>query len=457
MRLHSLSLVITGMLVFPGVSGAQQFKLLRFNEDYEYLAKDTSLNSFERTKFIPLNAERDVILSFGGEARYDMIFTHRENWRPDDGRNHSLLQRYDLFGNLQWGQRVRIFGQLRSALETGNKFGPAPVDKDQLNVQNLFIDLLTWHRENRSLGFRLGRQEVDYGSGRLVSVSEGTNARRYFTGIKAMYHAPSFGLDVLGMADDDVQPGVFDNKTLKQVNLWGVYTWLIIPAGGNFDYYYLGTHHLGVTYPEGTADETRHTVAIRYWKYGGGFIYNLEAAYQFGKFGTGDINAWTTAIDIGYTFERARFKPTINLRNDYISGDRKKGDGSLQTFNPLYPRGGYFGFNPRIGPANLIDLHPYGTFNFTDMFSLQWDMVFNWRYSLDDGIYTPSGKIFLETNGSRQRYTGTTWLLSMDYAFSKFIKISVGVQYFQIGPFLKQQISEAVDSKYFNAQLTFKF
>ncbi len=64
---------------------------------------------------------------------------------------------------------------------------------------------------------------------------------------------------------------------------------------------------------------------IRYWKYGGGFIYNLEAAYQFGTFGAGKINAWTTAIDIGYVFEKARFKPTVNLRNDYISGDRIKG------------------------------------------------------------------------------------------------------------------------------------
>jgi hypothetical protein len=342
-------------------------------------------------------------------------------------------------------------------LENGNKFGPAPVDEDRLNVQNLFIDLVTWQRKDHNLSFRFGRQELDYGSGRLISVSEGTNARRYFTGVKAMYHSPSFGLDVLGMADDEVQPGMFDNKTLKQVNLWGIYSWLIIPAGGNFDFYYLGAYHEAVTYPEAIANETRHTLAVRYWKYGGGFIYNLEAAYQFGKFGPGNISAWTTAVDIGYMFEKTRFKPTINLRNDYISGDQKKGDGNLQTFNPLYPRGGYFGFNPRIGPANLIDVHPYGTLEFTNRLSLQWDAVFNWRYSLEDGIYTPSGKIFLEGNGNRKRYTGTTWLLGMEYGFSKFIRLSMGAQYFQAGAFIKEQISEASDSKYLNAQVTFKF
>ena len=121
----------------------------------------------------------------------------------------------------------------------------------------------------------------------------------------------------------------------------------------------------------------------------GGFIYNIEAAYQFGKFGKGNISAWTGSVDIGYLFENIKGKPTINLRNDYISGDSQKGDGKLQTFNPIYPKGGYFGFSPQIGPVNLIDIHPYATYNITDNMTAQADVVLNWRYSLQDGIYRP--------------------------------------------------------------------
>src|SRR5204862_461262 len=110
-----------------------------------------------------------------------------------------------------------------------------------------------------------------------------------------------------------------------------------------------------------------------------GFIYNLEGAYQFGSFGQGKISAWTASVDIGYLFENTVLKPSINLRNDYISGDKKAGDGNLQTFNPIYPKGGYFGFSPQIGPVNLIDIHPYATLDLLSKLKMQVDVVFNWR------------------------------------------------------------------------------
>jgi hypothetical protein len=42
-----------------------------------------------------------------------------------------------------------------------------------------------------------------------------------------------------------------------------------------------------------------------------------------------------------------------------ISGDGRLNDGKLGTFNALYPKAGYFGFDPQVGPANLIDIHPF--------------------------------------------------------------------------------------------------
>jgi hypothetical protein len=41
-----------------------------------------------------------------------------------------------------------------------------------------------------------------------------------------------------------------------------------------------------------------------------------------------------------------------------IGGDALFGDKKLQTFNPLFPRGGYFGLASLICPANLFDIHP---------------------------------------------------------------------------------------------------
>jgi len=449
-------LIALHLFLLTGKAFGQGIKLMRYDEDYSKL-RDSGRNFYNTLKFLPLSAGKEVYLSFGGEVRQEYSGKMNEDWIKDQGFNSSYLQRYSIYSDLHLGRKFRVFVQLNSALENGSKYGPSPVDEDRLVVQNLFAEYRILNQSNRQLSIRLGRQEINYGSGRLISVREGTTARQYFTGAKLSYSAPRLSIDAFVLESDGVNFGVFDNKPSHQANLWGVYSNLIIPKGGNFDFYYLGIRRDQARFEEGRHQEIRHTVASRYWKGGGGFIYNLEAAYQFGKFGNGHISAWTTAIELGYVLDQVRFKPTLNLRNDYISGDRKAGDGNLQTFNPLFPRGGYFGFNPLIGPANLIDLHPYITLAITDKLTLQTDLVFNWRYSLRDGIYRPSGNFNTAGSLSAHRFIGTTYLLSADYVFNKQLTVSCGGQYFKVGNFIKDIVPLWDNSQFFNAQVSFKF
>ena len=444
-------------LLLGSIASAQNFKLLRYDENYEFL-KDSSRNFYQNLKFIPLNKEKDSYISLGGEARYEYVDFNNEDWgRLNIGHNNFLLQRYDLHADLHLGKTFRVFAQLRSALQDGRINGPRGIDEDQLNVQNLFLDINLYQREDKKLTIRTGRQELDYGSGRLISVREGPNARLYFTGGKIMYCSARFSIDGFAMMADTIYTGVFDNKMSRQLNLWGAYSKIIFPKAGNLDLYYLGIRRDKSLFEEGIARERRHTIGTRLWKYGGGFIYNLEAAYQFGSFGPGDINAWTGSIDIGYSFENVKFTPTVNLRNDYISGDKKEGDGNLQTFNPLYPKGGYFGFSPQVGPVNLIDIHPYATMDLLPQLKMQLDVVFNWRYSLQDGVYRPSGTLNLLGSTSEKRYIGTAYLANFTYSVNKYISVVSGIQYFKTGAFIDDIIPNSKDGVFFNARLGFKF
>lgn len=449
--------ILVLLLAYYQAALAQSFKLMRYDDDYSALRSDTSRSLYSRIKYIGLSENRSIYLSVGGEIRYEYAGRFDENWIAKQGYNNSLLQRYSIHTNLQLGSRFRIFTQLNSGLENGSIYGPAPVDEDKLNVQNLFAEWQIWRRDNQSLSLRAGRQELNYGTGRLISVREGTNTRQYFTGLKAMYKSNRLAIDGFAMMADNIQTGLLDNKPTHQVNLWGTYATWVIPKGGNFDFYYLGVRNNAKEFEEGIQNELRHTLAVRYWKYGGGFIYNMEGAYQWGRFGTGNISAWTAAIEAGYVFNEIKGKPTINFRNDYISGDIKKGDGNLQTFNPLYPKGGYFGFNPLIGPANLIDIHPYATYSLSEHLDLQGDLVFNWRYSAQDGIYHPSGNFNLPGAGSSKKYIGTTYLLSADYRFNPFTSLSSGVQYFRTGAFIHDLVQPTANSWFYNIQFTFKF
>lgn len=444
-------------LLMGSLVSAQSFKLLRYEENYGSL-RDSTRNFYENLKFVPLNSENNFYLSFGGEARYEYVDFNNEDWgRLNIGRNNFLLQRYDLHADLHLGKTFRVFVQLRSALQDGRINGSRGIDEDQLNVQNLFLDVNLYQKEDKKITVRAGRQELDYGSGRLISVREGPNSRLYFTGAKIMYSSARFSVDGFAMMEDEINTGLFDNKISKKRNLWGAYSKIIFPKAGNLDLYYLGIRRDTAVFEEGIASEQRHTVGTRFWKYGGGFIYNVEAAYQFGSFGSGDINAWTGSIDIGYSFEDIRSKPTINLRNDYISGDKNQGNGSLQTFNPLFPKGGYFGFSPQVGPVNLIDIHPYATMDLLPTLKMQVDVVFNWRFSTQDGIYRPSGSLNLPGSASDERYIGTAYLANFTYSINKYISVVSGIQYFKTGAFINDIISNSQDGVFFNARLGFKF
>ncbi|WP_291921142.1 alginate export family protein [Chitinophaga sp.] len=456
--LSPLSFSILFIITFSCTRATGQgFKLMRFDEDFSNL-KDSTKTFYRKIKYIPVSGKGNAYLSFGGSARVEYVNFNNEDWgRLGIGHNDFLLQRYDLHADLHLNKRWRIFGQLRSAWETGRKNGPRPIDEDHLNVQNLFVDAKILNTQTQSLTLRAGRQELDYGSGRLISVREGPNLRLYFDGAKVMYTHTNWTLDAFVMMADTINTGAFDNKSGKTINLWGVYSKIILPAFPNIDLYYVGIKREQSVFEEGAGRELRHTIGTRIWRYGGGFIYNLEGAYQFGTFNTGNINAWTASAEAGYMFEHLAGKPTLSLRNDYISGDKHKGDGNLQSFNPLYPKGGYFGFSPQIGPVNLVDIHPYATVNIGSKILAQADVVMNWRYATQDGVYRPSGGFNLAGAASLKKYIGTAYLVSIVYSLNKNLALNCGVQYFKTGDFIKEVIPTPKDGLFVNSRLSFKF
>jgi len=105
-----------------------------------------------------------------------------------------------------------------------------------------------------------------------------------------------------------------------------------------------------------------------------------------GKFGRGNIRAWTVGSDIGYTFRSVQFRPRLGLKADTASGDRDRSNRNLQTFNALFPRGQYFGDVGLIGLANLTDINPSVEIHITDRRAAKGDWAFFWRESRRDGI-----------------------------------------------------------------------
>jgi len=200
----------------------------------------------------------------------------------------------------------------------------------------------------------------------------------------------------------------------------------------------------------------RHTLGLRLWGRPGPWDYNVEVVYQLGTFGEGQIHAWTAGSDTGYTLRSVAWQPRLGLKADIISGDRNPRNQDLQTFNPLFPKGAYFGEIALIGPANLIDVHPSLDLHPTAhlIVSADWDMF--WRESVYDGIYGNAVNLVRSGQRSRARSIGSQVSLQVEWQVERHTMLSAVYSHFVAGPFLRET-GPGRDVDYASAWVTYKF
>src|SRR6266849_3208048 len=165
-----------------------QFGLSRQDEDWSVL-RDPALrtDAFDTVKFIPLNRDGSSWLTLGGEVRERYEYFDNFNWGkgPQDDNGY-LLQRYMIHADAHIGENFRVFTQFKSGLEDGRNGGPRPTDRDDFDLHQAFFDVRVPWSEADSLTFRAGRQELAYGSSRLISFREEPKVRRGFDGMTAI-------------------------------------------------------------------------------------------------------------------------------------------------------------------------------------------------------------------------------------------------------------------------------
>jgi hypothetical protein len=259
--------------------------------------------------------------------------------------------------------------------------------------------------------------------------------------------------------------GTFDDRPNAQQPFWGAYgtgPLRLIDAGGRVDLYYLGIDTLNATYQQGSGREVRHSMGARLCNrppgapLAPGFDYNLEPVYQLGTFGQNGINAWTVATETGFTFSLP-WTPRVAVRADVASGGRHPNGGELNTFNPLFPRGAYFG--PKLtmfGPFNFFDVHPILMFSPLPNVSCDLDTVWFWRESLDDGIYLIGGPLLRRGTPRDARYIGNQINFELRWALDLHTTIAINLAGFRTGAFLRDT-GPSDDVAFSNVGITYRF
>jgi len=405
------------------------YKKLRYEEDWSVLRDPARrMDPLDAVKYIPLDESDSAFASLGGELRERYEYAHNPAWGSDPQDKHGVfLQRYAIHGDIHVGPQVRFFAQLFSALENGRAGGTNTLDENELDLQQAFLDLSSAGSDpGRGTTLRLGRQEMLYGSSRLIDVREGPNVRRKFDGGRLLLDLYGWQVDAIAVRPSKLRTGVFDDAIDRSQALWGVYGvrgpgWLPL---GAIDLYYLGYRSESGSYEQGAAEETRHTFGARLWGEAGAWDWNWEFIYQAGRFGNGDIRAWSLASDTGYTWRNARFTPRLGISANVASGDRDPKDRHLQTFNPLFPRGNYFSEIALLGPRNFYNIHPFLSILPWPGVVVTTDVDFFWRFETGDGVYGPGGQLLRSGSGSDARYVATELSLNVTYQMDPRASVS---------------------------------
>ncbi len=405
----------------PDVARAQDASSLRpgyaperYDEDWSFL-RDPSKRTdfFDPIKWIPLGKDGSWFLSIGGELRERFQDVRNEGFGlSPPARDRHGYHRIFLITDIHLGPHFRSFVELVNGEILGAVTDPSPAERDPLDVLQAFADLVLPVTKSGDLTLRGGRQEMTFGSARLVSFRETPNVRRAFDGARAFWIVKGRRLDAFLVRPVNPRLRTFNDIPDRSQLFWGVYATGPVPAikGTSLDLYYLGLDHKNATFAQGTGREHRHMVGARLFGRRTGFDWHeardfrrhgrsdtdfsldwdVEGGFQFGSFGTANIRAWMISSDWGYTLSEVRFSPRLGLKADALSGDRNLRDNRLGTFNPLYPALQYYSQAGLFAPANLLNLQSNVTLDFSKDLSVTAAWSSLWRERKADAFYRPA-------------------------------------------------------------------
>lgn len=430
-----------------------------YMRDYSFLRSPAEhTDALDDVKYIPFGRDGGNYLSLSGEARlrYDDFSKNPAFGLSGLSADDYVFTRTTLGADLHLGPHLRAFAQLGYTSVGGKRASIGPTDESGSDWQQGFIELKMPVGDTTDLAGRFGRQEVILGSQRLVALRDGPNIRQAFDGTRLIMKAPAYEVTAFAFRPVQLKRQDFDDASDRNQDFYGIYaTFPIRKTGAFLDAYALRLLRKDAIFAQGRGNERRDSLGVRLWGTKARVDYNFEALYQSGAFGAKAIRAWTFASDTGFTATNLRWSPRIGLKADIASGDKDGQDNELNTFNALFPKGGYFTENGLIGPSNIVDLQPSITLNPSPKLNIVLSAVVLWRDTTADAIYRQPYLPIAGTAGKPGRYTGTQYYLSPTWQINSHLLLSGTYVHFAVGDTIKAV--GGGDSDYASAWLTYRF
>jgi hypothetical protein len=439
----------------PAAHERPEIQLNRWQEDWSVLA-DPELRTepLDNLKYMPLSSDDpNSYLSLGGDLRERVESTQLAPFGIGNPHSNTyLIQRLEFHADIHPSANWQIFVQLQDDRAFGKGI-ITPVDKDPLDLEQAFV---TYSNEiaGGNLKVRVGRQQMGFDLQRFIGVRDGPNVRQSFDAVWADWERSSWRfITFWSHPVQDVPDEPFDDHSSRALQYGGFRIERKDVGPGKLSAYYSRYDADAAHYLDGGGNEHRNNLDLRYAIARGAVDWDLEGMRQTGRVGNKEIRAWAVGSRGGYTFKGALWSPRIGLQVDLASGDQRHGDGTIGTFNPLFPNAYYFTLASTPTYANLIhvrpslELHPLHNLKIIAGLGLQW------RQTTADAVYTIPDRPVPGTAGPPGRWTGTYEQLRAEWAISHHWTAAVeGVQY-QVGDLIRR--AGGLNADYLGIELRF--
>ena len=339
---------------------AYPYRLLNYENDFRYLDKQPDQDVSFCDSLKRIHCGDDWLLSIGGDERARYMDEHNGYLKITGKDNDYTLFRSRAYADLWYQDRLRVFAQFYDAEVTGEDLPPNRIDVNKADFLDLFADVATVDVDCTPVYLRVGRQELLYGSQRLISNLDWANTERTFQGVKAFWHTKEWDLDAFWTQLVVVNPTHFDSPDDKQ-NFGGVWATYKPRKGVTWDTYYL---YLDNARPIATGSggvaggNVVQTLGSRYAGDCNHYLWDFEGMYQFGDNANQNISAGAFTTGVGYQLAHWPGDPQVWMYYDFASGNQHPGSGEYGTFNQLFPLGhAYFGYLDLVGRQNISDVN----------------------------------------------------------------------------------------------------
>lgn len=434
------------VLAPPDVQKARPLRpgIARWAEDYSFLKDPIKrTDPLDELRFIPFGEANWA--NFGGELRY-RADSHQQPFFGLRGRdsNSYLQQRVQIHADIHlFDDALRVFAQLQDTRSWRKAFY-SPNDQSKTEFQQLFVDWNLRTSHNYTLTTRLGRQELVYGNQVLISDRDAPNLRFNLDGARLMLKTPSgYRIDAFSLRPTSYGLKSFDDESSDTVVFSGIYSTFNFSKPWNADLYLLDLETKDRTLAGITGDEVRYSAGTRIFGKYGAFDWSWDVVGQFGHLKDTDIHAWAVAGSSGYTFD-APWRPRLGLRTDIASGDGRRGDSRIGTFDPLYGKNGYYGEAGITTLSNVVVIGPQFAFSPTPSLRIEPAIFKLWKQRAEDGVYFTGMGIAPGTAGTDSKEMGTIYKTYLRWLPSRNLTVDLDWEYFDVAGAIREAGGKSV-------------